>query len=1068
MRRVEALPLWKVLESKGTDEQRTLVRELVEYAAAMLDRVIETFPTYTLHNHVHAENVVDRMADLLGADLEKLTALEAAMLILSAYYHDIGMVFDEEDRTKLTQESHWEEFLRTDSEAFLAVQEDGGVPRDVAEQYCRWRHAERVFVHLEQLSADKLKWGTTSLYEPLGYLCLSHSQDVREIQNSDVLKTDFRRDADLKFCAVLLRLADLLDFDGSRTPEAVYGHLGLGKRHEPLEATSDIEWHKHLCSEGFRFPEDGDRRTPYDLALIAGPTEPAVHHDVLEFLDQIDGELRQSDTLLRACSTKWQGLVLPDRILRDHIEPNGYRYGEYRFVLEQRQVLDLLMGENLYENPYTFVRELVQNALDTSRHREYVERARGETAFRAKPICVTEWRDRDGYQWVRFDDDGVGMDEDIIREHFLRVGSSYYGTPRFEADLLRAQRKGAGDFLPISRFGIGILSCFVAGDRVEVNTRRQTPDGSTCEPVRLSLQGVHGFYTLQTPRLPPSPMPGADGDEDGYRAEFGTSIAVRLNPKKEQAPLDLKKQLERYVLCPPVPVEYRGERIGGDPAELVDKPWCERMSFPLTREEMAPIERCLGYHFAEPLEIEFLPIDLTKYSPAPQLFRGQIVIARIRPAPEPDALWRFLRGSLERFRVDVSPDPRGLRVSLGLRFHPSRLGVGTSTSAPDVARRPASFTDMLARLRSVDHHDDHFRVDRDGNAFGVLEVPLDLIHLNVPPDLRRRIPVREDDCSRWLSHNGVVVPVGTGPCAMDIISLERRMTLRVIPSGASWGVIALADSLRPDVSVSREMLRSMPWGGYSCAGIALLRALAALGVDVRGVAGDEGDANPPDVFSDLVGRQRLLLRDALEDDLVTPGGPWADLPIIMTTRGLRSLNEIRAAVAAGEQVELRDYIGREKFLDEDADAPFAPYCAATLVRVALKVVFQPKSRLFLALPGDPPPIREGEKLFPALAFVPFERSDVFATPYGVLNRDHPFAQWLIDAAPAMVERCPGILGRVKNALFGVSQDSEGFPQYVEHEQAGVALNQVLDRLREYGGELRPPDGLRLTKADFEW
>jgi HSP90 family molecular chaperone len=48
------------------------------------------------------------------------------------------------------------------------------------------------------------------------------------------------------------------------------------------------------------------------------------------------------------------------------------------------------MGEHLYENPYAFVRELAQNAIDTSRYRRYIERARGVNNFEPKPIQVTE------------------------------------------------------------------------------------------------------------------------------------------------------------------------------------------------------------------------------------------------------------------------------------------------------------------------------------------------------------------------------------------------------------------------------------------------------------------------------------------------------------------------------------------------------------------------------------------------------------------------------------------------------------------------------------------------------
>ena len=186
--------------------------------------------------------------------------------------------------------------------------------------------------------------------------------------------------------------------------------------------------------------------------------------------------------LLPTCSKRWREFVLPARIRRESIVASGYRYGEYRFSLDQHQVLDLLMGENLYDSPYVFVREMLQNALDASRLREHLERLRGDKDFKAQPIRVSEWLDRDRYRWVRFDDFGTGMDEQIVRDHLLKVGSSYYTSAQYEADKLRASKGVGSDFVPISRFGIGLLSCFIAGDRVEISTLRQLPGRHSRRP----------------------------------------------------------------------------------------------------------------------------------------------------------------------------------------------------------------------------------------------------------------------------------------------------------------------------------------------------------------------------------------------------------------------------------------------------------------------------------------------------------------------------------------------------------------------------------------------------------
>ena len=435
---VTTLKLWKVLQ-KGDGAQRELVKSLANDAGAILDRVIETFPTYTLHNSTHAWNVAELMAELLGPRLPDLSPLEAAMLILSAYWHDTGMVFNESERTALESEPYWRTFLTENPEAEVALEGAGELSMEIAEWYCRWRHADRVYVHLNNLPPGRLQWGRINIREALGELCRSHNLDVAEIKISDALQNNYLEAADLKFCAILLRLADILDFDNSRSPDAVYQMLGLARRKDKRAERSDVEWLKHLDSDGFRFPEQRD--ASYCLGFLAGPSHPAVEHDIRKFLDVIEREFDQCKGLLPFLEYRWRSFILPGEINRENIKSNGYRYGEYHFLLDQTQVLNLLMGENLYEDRHVFVRELLQNAIDTSRYREFSERVHGNSHYRAKPIRVSEWQDPEGRLWIRFDDVGMGMDEPIIRNHLLRVGSSYYQTAKFRADVIRAQER---------------------------------------------------------------------------------------------------------------------------------------------------------------------------------------------------------------------------------------------------------------------------------------------------------------------------------------------------------------------------------------------------------------------------------------------------------------------------------------------------------------------------------------------------------------------------------------------------------------------------------------------------
>jgi len=973
MVKVEQLPLWNVLTSKNvSDAQRANINYLIEYAANILDRVIETFPTYTLHNSTHAENVVHLMAELLGPRCKDLNPLEAAFLLLSSFYHDIGMVFQSEERNRLSQEPEWKIFLDKEPDAYLAVNKSPEIPLDVAEWYCRWRHSDRVYVYLNRLSDEQLKWGTTSFREELGEVCLSHNLDANALHK---LTTAFRGEADLRFCAILLRLADILDFDRSRSPLAVYEHLGLSHRTDPRKVISDVEWIKHLCSEGFQFPTK--RQDGYMLPFLAGPDEPGVEHDVREFLDVIDGELKQCRAVLASCSDRWRSLSLPGGIDRSNIHGNGYRYGQYRFTLDQGQIMDLLMGENLYSNPYVFIRELTQNALDASRHRRFMERARGGVDFEPKPIQVRNWIDYDGYQWVRFDDDGMGMNEDIVRNHLFKVGSSYYRTADFRAEVLRVREKTHEDFVPISRFGIGLLSCFIAGDRVEISTLRRALGGGPTEPIRLSLNGRHGFFILQTPHLPALPMPAPEQEEPGYRSEPGTSIAVRLDPRKEQGHFDLEALLKRYVACPPVPVELDGERIGGDPVIFVDQPWCEKTSVTLTPSNMKSISTLLGEELREPIHVEFLPIDLTKYSPTPEL-KGQVVIAAFRSTSE----WH---------QLTIKP---GVHISYD-----------------------EELTGLQLQVRLNYKHE--------------ISISLPMPNSQIF-ELTRALQTGERS---WLSHNGISIPV----------SRQEFYPQIDIEGGWVQGVVTLTDALRPELSVSRDRLLSLPWRFYSASGLALYRALADL---------SDGWVYGSWSLFRMMTSQRLLLRDLLEDEFLHLDGPWAQFPIIRTTRGFFSFQDIRRS-AHLEPVEI--------LVPEPSERIYTNWCAATLIQCGLNASVEVdkvyKSARILVEKGEPP-LTAGHMLFPPLTFLPFSQPTLLWWN-SIFNSKHSFPAWLLEKAPEIAKRYPGMFDQIQSALTEQSR-----PWF---RSGGLErLNAVLGRLRELHPSVHPPKKMFLAEEDFHY
>jgi len=562
--------IWEHFKSKVKEETKNklTVEQLVDDSIDILNTINETFPTYTLHNGQHQLNILNLYAKLLGKRLSKLTGLETAILILSAFYHDIGMAYTKEERKNFEQDELFQQFLIAKPAARLKSGDE------LADWYFRWAHAKRVKVYLNKIP-NKIVWDEDNFRKELAEVCLSHNEPTKYIRDSKVISVNCKNEADLKFCAILLRLADILDFDDTRSPESLYKHLGLDKPKNKAEKISQREYLKHFASKGFKF-QDWDKKHPYKIYYEATPGHPAVENEINEFLDVIENEIQYCRIALNSCSERWRDFVLPSHIDRQQIRSQGYTSGAFKFSLDQNQILQLLMGESLYDNPYVFIRELVQNAIDTSRHRvKHEKNVIKNDNHTQKHIEFTDWIDKDGYRWIRIDDYGMGMTLDQIKKYFLKVGNSFYNSDDFRLSKIDYSTEDE-NFTPISRFGIGILSCFMVSDEIEVSTKSVYCNNQIDFPIRLSLRGLQNYYFLFTEDdIPKKAMPNENDDEELYRNETGTSIAIRLKHNFNRDELKIMNELEKLLYSSDVLIKYNSsffgsEKIGNLPNKILN------------------------------------------------------------------------------------------------------------------------------------------------------------------------------------------------------------------------------------------------------------------------------------------------------------------------------------------------------------------------------------------------------------------------------------------------------------------------------------------------------------------
>ncbi len=190
------------------------------------------------------------------------------------------------------------------------------------------------------------------------------------------------------------------------------------------------------------------------------------------------------------------------------------------------------LGESLYSDPSVSVRELIQNANDTC----VVRQAEDPNAPPAEiHIRFDAWR-----RTLTVEDNGAGMTEDEVKEFLTVIGSS--NTDQVRARLEEMGERSLSERL-IGRFGLGLLSAFIIGDRIEFVTLSYK-EGA--EPIWWECDGGQEYK-----------MGPAEG-----KIKAGTTVTVYVNAKhvgmlKEDKLTDLihlyAEMLEVPIYLDPIP-----------------------------------------------------------------------------------------------------------------------------------------------------------------------------------------------------------------------------------------------------------------------------------------------------------------------------------------------------------------------------------------------------------------------------------------------------------------------------------------------------------------------------------
>lgn len=515
----------------------------------------EIFDEYTKHDISHIDAMLESLEWIIPQETQRImTAADWLILVLSIYFHDMGMVVTK-DEYSLRDQSSFPSFKADVLQASddqgrdyaARIQELSAKGEDIEkflyQEFVRCHHAARVKNWI--LGNETVEFGASSgvarevtrilqslslpFRKDLAFLCESHHlddiDDIRKYPISKPYGTKADEAANVQYAAIILRTVDLLHITSDRTPSITFRLLN------PSDPVSQREWAKQQAVTSVRAKKklgpEGQFLPADSIEVHALFVEGTSYFGLISYLQYAESQIKRSfDWAQRSQREHGAKHEFPWRAVdTSNVQAEGFMTEQFEFGIDQAKILDLLTGHTLYNDTSVVLRELLQNAIDAVRvqHRELAS-VQGK-------VWIT-WNE--SRRVMEVGDNGSGMTQEIIENNLLRAGSSRYQDPQFT--------KENPDFHPISRFGIGVMSAFMIADQVDI---------ITCHPEEklarhLTLRSVHGKYLVR--------LLEKTSEIDPSIRSHGTIVKLSLRPSAKIA--DVFSTAKKWIVLPPCKVTY--------------------------------------------------------------------------------------------------------------------------------------------------------------------------------------------------------------------------------------------------------------------------------------------------------------------------------------------------------------------------------------------------------------------------------------------------------------------------------------------------------------------------------
>ena len=568
------------------------IKDTVAEVLDLIGRVEGIFSTYTKHDISHIDSMLQMLDWLVPQQtMTVMTSVDWLLIVLSIYLHDLGMVVTSAEYERRMENEEFALFLerlKKDLEAkdYLARAENMSEPekdRFFYQEYVRDKHAARI---REWITGNHSRYWLqqfqtvsseiTSLMSNLptrfreNLATVSESHHKNNLHKIDIYPlaqrygSDPREIANVQYGAFILRTVDLIHVTKDRTPSVMYKSI----RFSDLKSVDEWDKQQGIWSvnlKGRHF--DPDDEQSHVIEVNADFSEERPFFALTEYLAWANQEIRQTkqwaDVTRQLANAK--GFVFPWRGIEGNIRVEGNLPRQMRFELDRGRLLDLLVGHTIYNEPTVAVRELLQNAIDAVRFQFHLDSKSPDQLKSNMGRVTVSWNPET--RELTVEDNGMGMDLGTIENHLLRVGSSFYDTPQFQSENV--------DFTPISKFGIGILTCFMISDNIEIITCRASVGR------RIRMTSVHADYLLKD-------LATGDQQLDGLEPN-GTRIKLTLRPSVDLRTKTMLEIVRQWIIVPACDVHYH--ESGKDPQKIGFKNSAAALGYLMSNSGNAGSER---------------------------------------------------------------------------------------------------------------------------------------------------------------------------------------------------------------------------------------------------------------------------------------------------------------------------------------------------------------------------------------------------------------------------------------------------------------------------------------------